>query len=212
MQYYIYNTSSTLNVDILGEIIHPQSFMAIPIQDSKVWANSIELLTELSSGSLQIATAQDPSTAIVGVSDSLDLLRGEAPVTIVQPAFSDKHIGGRSLFARAHGSEFTVLTGTNTLEFTVPHPYAKFNELEVVGGEIGDFIDFKVLDTSAGTYSTIPNYILNQFGFSVYVSKDYYKRKSSYDADLYQGMRLVAEYNSLSDKSVYVNYILHEVK
>lgn len=86
------------------------------------------------------------------------------------------------------------------------------NEIEIINCETGDSVDFFVLDSDTGTYTTVPNYPLNQFGFDVKCPNDFYRRLSNYDADLLQGMQLYLVYNSKSAKSVYVNYILHEVK
>jgi len=119
---------------------------------------------------------------------------------------------GKKLFSRTHGKEFSLVVGNNNLTFEVPYPEVKINEIEILGCELGDSVDFFVLDSTTGTYTTIANYPLNQFGFDVKCPKDFYRRKSNYDADLFQGMQLYLVYNSKSVKDIYINYILHEVK
>lgn len=134
-------------------------------------------------------------------------------LVLEQSPFASKILkDGKKLFARNHGEKFTLSSGPNTLEFSIPYPQVKFNELEIIGGEIGDILDLKILDDSSGTYTTVPNYQLNQFGFTVACAKDYYRRASNYDADLFYGMRVVINFTSSSAKDVYINYILHEVK
>lgn len=129
------------------------------------------------------------------------------------PVFGEKTINGKKLYVRDHGASFALSAGTNdTLNFNIPYDEVKFNGIEIIGGEIGDKVDLKVWDTPTGTISTIANYVLNQFGYSVNVAKDYYHRESKYDADLIKDMKIEIEYNSVSAKTVYVNYLLHELK
>jgi hypothetical protein len=163
-----------------------------------IWFNDI-----LSAGDQTLLTAE------VSAHDGLPI--EEVPVSPNAP-FADKVVGTKSLFIRTHGCAFTCIAGTSTHEFTIPYPQVKFNEIEILGAELGDHTELKILDDASGSYSTVPNYQLNQFGFSVYPSKDYYDRVSNYDADLYYGMRIVLEYTSLSAKDIYINFVLHELK
>lgn len=96
-------------------------------------------------------------------------------------------------------------------EYAVTYGHVKFNGLEIINGAIGDKADLKVLDTATGTYSTIPNYKLNQFGFA-WNMKDSIKEMLPYTSDLYAGMRIVINYtnNSGSARTIYINYYLHE--
>lgn len=126
--------------------------------------------------------------------------------------FASKIIGDKGIFQRVHGESYALSSGSNVIDHSVPYPQIKFNEIEIIGGELGDTCNLKILDTSTGTYTTIANYQLNQFGFNVNVKPDYYQRSSNYDADLFQGMRVYIEYASVSAKTVYINYILHELK
>ena len=168
---------------------------------------------------LSAITVDDQATltALVGAHDGQPYPdTAVAPIDVIvdsQPAFTAKTtLDGKKLYVRTHGEAFAVVTGTNTLNFTVPYPASKITGIELLAGELGDYIDMYVLDDTSGTYSTVPNYTLNQFGFNTYIAKDSYKRESSYDADLYYGMRVSVVYNSQSDKTVYINYLLHEVK
>jgi len=126
--------------------------------------------------------------------------------------FASKIVNGKKLYERNHGKAFTVTASTNTLEFVIPYPTCKITGIEIINGEAGDKISMYIIDDASGTYSTIPNYTLNQFGFDVYVGKDQYKKESKYDADLYIGMKVKIIYTSVSVKDIYINYNLHELK
>ncbi len=135
---------------------------------------------------------------------------------LMQPAFANKSImvNGvkKNLYARNTGKRFEVVTGTNILEYIVPYAWVKMIGLECIGGELGDYADLKVYDTAAGTYSGVPNLVLNQFGFALNMAKDYYERTSPFDSDVYGGMTLKLNYTSMSYKNIGINYMMNEVK
>ena len=126
--------------------------------------------------------------------------------------FGAKEIDGKKLYKRVHGVEEALSAGSNDILFTVSYPWVKITGIEIIGGEVGDKVDFYVLDSTTGTYTTVPNYQLNQFGFDVNVAPNYYAHKSEFDADLYIGMQLKVVYNSASAKDVGINFILNELK
>lgn len=156
-------------------------------------------------------TAYDTAMDAVVAAHTGTALLAPASEVVSQP-FATKVVGGKSLFARNHGCAFSLSAGSNTKEFVISYPHVKFTEIEIIGAELGDYTQLKILDTATGTYSTVPNYQLNQFGFSVYLKPDHYRKSCRYDADLYTGMRVVLEYESVSAKNLYVNFTLHEVK
>jgi hypothetical protein len=134
-------------------------------------------------------------------------------VTTLTQSFTSKTLAnGKKLFARNTGLQFTLSAGANALSYTATLPWAKVTGIEVIGAESLDYADLKVNDTAAGTYSGVPNYLLNQFAFSVNIAKDYYTRTSTFDADLYIGMVININYTSVSAKAIGVNLILSEVK
>lgn len=118
----------------------------------------------------------------------------------------------KKLFARNTGMQFAVSAGTNTLTYTATYPWVKILGVECIGAETLDTVDMKVYDNASGTYSGVPNYLLNQFAYSVNVGKDYYIRTSQFDADLYTGMIIQFTYNSVSAKTIGFNLIMNEVK
>ena len=134
------------------------------------------------------------------------------PLFMQASAFAAKTVGAKKLFARNTGMQFALSSGANTCNHTISYPWVKLIGAEIINGEALDYIDFEIYDTAAGTYSGIPNYKLNQFGFSVNISPNFYSRECPYDADLYQGMILRMTYNSVSAKTIGINLVMNEVK
>jgi len=138
-------------------------------------------------------------------------------------SFASKAVAEGKLFKRVHGVNAVCAAGvTGYVELVVPYPTCKFSGAEIIGGDVGDTVDFFVLDNDTNTYSGVPldpygpNFILNQFGFNVemYPAGLIYSNTSNYDASLFQAMRLLCAYknNGTADKRIAVNYELHEVK
>ena len=132
------------------------------------------------------------------------------------PPFGSKKLpNGQSLFRRIHGLKLDLDTSGSDqkVTFTVPYGSAKITSTEIIGASLGDRIDFKVLDTASGTVTTVPNYMLNQFGFDVYPSEGRYEQKSEYDADLFLGLQLEITVKPMDSvaRPVYFNLVLHEV-
>jgi hypothetical protein len=134
----------------------------------------------------------------------------QTPFASKSIACSDGSI--KKLYKRITGIQQSLSIGNNTILFTIPYNWCKITGIELIGGEDLDTSSFYILDSVTGTYSTVPNYTLNQFGFLVNACKDYYKFESEYDADLYIGMQIKVIYNSLTAKIVGLNFILNEVK
>lgn len=128
------------------------------------------------------------------------------------PAFAAKTLGTKSLFKRVVGVQQALTTGDNTILYTETFPWVKFMAIEVIGGEIGDYVSLYILDTTTGTFSGVPNYQLNQFGFSTNIGKDFYEQKSAFDADVYAGLQIKVAYHSVSAKTVGINFVMNEVK
>lgn len=139
-------------------------------------------------------------------------ISGNKRVDIVAPAFASKTSGTKRLYSRNTGFQSTLSAGTNTISYTASLAWAKITGVQIVNCAALDSADFKVYDTSSGTYSGIPNYLLNQFAFSVNLPNGFYDRESPFDADIYAGMILRIEYISGSAKTVGFNLIMSEVK
>lgn len=117
--------------------------------------------------------------------------------------FASKKINGLSLFARNHGIQVDLVQGWNSFSFAAPYPLAKITGVEVIGGELLDYANFKVY---------LGETMLNQFAFEVNIGKDFYQRISKFDADFVQGLHITIEYYSQSAKRIGANFIMDEVK
>lgn len=118
----------------------------------------------------------------------------------------------KRLFRRFIGVQYTLSQGENVLLYTIPYPWVKIVGIEIINCSILDKVDFEVLDSVNGNYSGIPNFKLNQFGFSVNLPEGFYSVRSKYDSDLYQGMQIMLKYFSSNQKTIGINLDLHEVK
>lgn len=139
--------------------------------------------------------------------------KANKPIPVQRQPFAAKSLpSGKKLYKREHGIQVAVAAGSNDIIFTVPYPWVKIIGVELMYGEKLDTVDLIILDTTTGTYSGVPNYQLNQFGFSVNVAEGEYEEQNAYDADLYQGMQIKLVYNSQSAKTIGINFNLTEVK
>lgn len=129
-------------------------------------------------------------------------------------AFSSKTYGSKKLYKRVTGIKTPVIVGPNEIVYTIPFPWIKITGIEFTNGSVLDTVSLSVLDTASGTtYTGYPNNtVLNQFGYTVNISKDYYSYKSEFDADLYQNMQIKLIYDSTTIKTIGINFILTEVK
>jgi hypothetical protein len=118
----------------------------------------------------------------------------------------------KKFFARNTGLQQDLTVGSNEITYTISYPWVKVIAIEVIGSESLDTAELRVYDNPIGTYSGVPNALLNQFGYTLNLAKDFYARNSPYDADLYQSMILKLTYVSVSAKRIGVNVILNEVK
>jgi hypothetical protein len=147
-------------------------------------------------------------------SDGKNLLDTDTrDVNIVsQSPFASKTLGTNKLYKRIHGIQRDVVVGTNTFLWSIPYPWVKITSVEIINGKALDTASLYILDSEAGTYSGVPNKVLNQFVYDVNMVEDFYENGSEYDADLYQGMQLKIVYNTLQDSRVGFNFKLNEVK
>lgn len=207
----VIKNNDSIDHSIVGVVVSPNETYVVPDTQRVAVATNDLVLEKISTGKLIVG---DGNKYFTNISQGIDWLKGLNAITVESsPPFLSKILpNGKKLFSRVHGVEFSVTTGSNNCEFSIPYPAVKFNELEIINAEIGEKATLTIKDDSNGTYTTIPNYTLNTFGNAVNIAEKYYKRKSDYDADLYLNMVIHINYTSLSNKTIYVNYILHEVK
>lgn len=157
-------------------------------------------------------------------SDSTDLndfennykAKGNKPLVTKNSPFGEKVLpNGKKVFTRIHGMSGTVAGAPDNLDFVIPYASCKLTGIQIINCELGDKVNMKVLDTPSGTISGTPNLVLNQFAFDVNMTKDFYEYKSSYDADLIQDMKVRIEFDAITSdllpKTIYVNFLLHQV-
>lgn len=130
-----------------------------------------------------------------------------------QPAFKAKTLpDGKKLFKRVTGIQQSLTIGQNIIEFVIPYDWIKLTGCCIINCEALDTADLYILDNELGSYSGVPNAMLNQFGFSVNLPKDFYRNESMFDADLYRGMVIKCVYTSVSNKTLGINILMDEVK
>ena len=141
-------------------------------------------------------------------------------LTLIHP-FASKRIPEGNLFKRVKGYKFNVAANeTKNLDIVIDLPTCKFSGAQIIGGEQGDQVDFKILDTNTNTVSGLDvnvfgaNFPLNQFGFDVVIPSSNYSNTSDYDADLFAGLvvRCVYKNSTATAKTIGINLELHEVK
>lgn len=135
-----------------------------------------------------------------------------------QPPFGSKTlvINGvtKKLFARFTGQQYNVDNGTNTLTYTATYAWAKMLGIEVINALALDTAELKIFDDAIGTYSGVPNLLLNQFAYTLNLNGPMYSRMAQFDADLFVGMVIKITYvsSSLLSRTVGINFLLNEVK
>lgn len=128
--------------------------------------------------------------------------------------FSSKYISEGTLTKRKKGYSFDVLASQiSTIEIPIDFD-CKVDVVEIINCDIGDSVNFKVLDDDTGSISTIAKSVLNQYGYDVKMTDKFYKEQNKYQADLNKGMYLLFEFseNSNKAKTIYINIDFHEVK
>ena len=213
----------------VGAEIAPATYLILETIKVASWASDNKVLTDIGNGDLVV---NDGSDDITDISDAIDYLKGnlaqDVSITAQQafePPFAAKTLpDGSKLFRRKYGVVMTVpANSSNEAKLTVPHTNAKFNEIEVIGGVVGDTVDLSVNDTVEGLIQQsmgvpaediTPHGPLNQFGFDVAIAPGLYKDSSRYDADVIAGMEIVLMYhnNNSEPVTVGVNWTLHEVR
>lgn len=217
MSKYIYNTTEE-DIIYVGKTIPTLEYYLIPSNMELKFSNDDTLLTDISNSVVIVSKTEDSSGHINSINLAIDFLKNNLPKTVestLYPFAAKVLSNGKRLYTRIHGASQSVAGAPDNIDFTIPYASCKLTGIEIFNGEKGDKVNFKVLDTSEGIISGIPNYVLNQFGFNVNIADGYYKFTSNYDADLIQNMKLRIEFDAITSdllpKNIYVNFILHEV-
>lgn len=119
--------------------------------------------------------------------------------------YASKSNSTHKFFKRIHGTGTNCTFGEVTnIDFVIPYAQAKIAKISLHGCECGDTINLKFYDTPTGTVSTVPNYMLNQFGFDVELSDGSFESKSEYDADVIGDMKIRVEYSNNGTVNKYI--------
>lgn len=214
MAKYIYNPTEE-SIYYQGREVPSLGFFQIPENLINEYTSDSQLISDLASVIVKMSS-DGVSTLTGSGSDHVDFLKNLIPATIAinsLTAFASKILpDGKKLYKRYWGIQATIGIGENTIVYTIPYPQVKIIGVDILYAEALDTVSLFILDSTTGTYSTIPNYMLNQFGFNVNISKDFFRQESNYDADLFQDMQIKVIYTSQSAKTVGINFNLSEVK
>lgn len=210
---FVKNNKQTVDI-WAGMQIQPNTYYQLEELEYNKWANNSKVLTDITSGDLLVAKSNDGTTDISDIAEAINYLKDIDVKVIKQEPFASKTVGGKSLYKRVHGVVLECSGGSNIFDFDIPYTQAKITAIEIEWAPEECTADFFVLDDDTGTYSTIPNYPLNQFAFGAGISKDSYAHHSTYDADLYYGMTVSAVLYcpTGTSKKICVNFVLDEVK
>ena len=105
---------------------------------------------------------------------------------------------------------------TTTVSYQIPSMEGLSYEMsgvEILNASLGDTVHMKVLDDSSGTYSTVPNYQLDEFGITWNVRPDVFIKDLPYSATLMPGMIVAFDYTNSTgtDRIIYINLDLHKI-
>lgn len=210
MQKWVKNTKQTTDT-WCGMQVQAGVYYQLEYLEYTKWANNSKVLTDIGSGDLIVAKDDSGNTDYSDVSEAINFLKDLDVKTVKTEAFANKG----QLFFRGQGVSQTITANsTANIIFTIPYPKTKLNGVEILYGAKGDTCNFKVLDSTTGSYTTVPNYLLNQFGYNWNVEEGSQKELLPYDADVFYGMQLVVEYtnNDNIDKLIGINFYIHEDK
>jgi len=219
MAKIIKNKRTDSSVTYAGQRIEAESSYIIPTDELAAFQTSDLLKAHLldEAQDTVMLDSNSPDQDLVG-SAAVDYLTDNVQVKVIvseEPPFHSKVLScGGKIYRRVHGVSAVIpANDSGPISFVVPYNYAKITGVEIVNGKVGDKVDFKVYDTPQGAISTVPNYMLNQFGFGVYVADGHYAYNSKYDANLIKDLKLEATYynDGNEELTVYMNLILHEV-
>jgi len=130
--------------------------------------------------------------------------------------FKSKEVEGKSLFKRVHGVVVNCSDAQpSVFEYEIPYVHCKLNMIQIMWQPAGCRVNLEVFDDASGTYSTLPNAKLNQFGFDAGIAKDNCIQHSEYDADMYLGMKIrctLTMPTGAAAQDICVNFGLNELK
>jgi len=197
-----------VEIELQGIILAVNEEYTISPSYMSLWASDDDVLFAISNGTLLVS---DGLSYFDNISESINHIKGIIPFEVavrnINP-FGAKIVTEANgdifkLFKRVHGMQASLSQGENIINFEIPYVKAKITGIECINGEPLDIVNLYIIHPTYG--------VLNQFGFNVNISKDYYEHKSEYDADLVQYLIVRVAYNSASAKTIGINIILNEL-
>jgi hypothetical protein len=216
MAKWIHNISGSSKT-YQGQEVLDTAFLQIQSNLENEFNQDLTLIGDLASSAVRMSSDGVTDYSTNG-SQNIDFLKGLVNSVSISsvPPFGAKSavINGvlKKFYARNTGIQVDVTTGSNVINYTMSYAWVKIIGIECIGCEALDTAELKVYDNASGTYSGVPNALLNQFGYALNMASGFYSRTSPFDADLYAGMILQITYGSISDKTVGFNIIMNEVK
>lgn len=216
MRYFRNKTGSFITRR--GREIAANSFFLIPAQEYGAWGQDDSVISSLATPA-DFTMSQDGSTDFSASSAKNIAFLQEGGLIDASNSFPfarKYHSDGRKLTRRSRGFTLDLdgTTSTQSATFTVPYTECLLTATEIINAQAGDAFKYEILDTAAGTVSTIPNYSLNTFGQDVYAAPDFYRAESLYDAALFVGLQVKVTCTpgaATSARKVFINLDLHEL-
>lgn len=217
-------TGSTVSVDDVGQDITANQTFTIDPTQYQYYTRSSDVITLVGNGTLVVRDGNSDLSISDGIDFLKDLLNQQVNVKETAPFAAKKVTEAEvtyDLFKRVHGESSTSISAgsSQNIDHEVIYDLCKFTGAEIFGCELGDEVDYYILDDDTNTYSGLSvathgaNVQLNQFGFKVKMPDGPYKNTSQYDASLKVGMIVRCAYknNGASAKTVHTNVELHEM-
>lgn len=121
--------------------------------------------------------------------------------------------GDRQIHPHIKGISAPLGIGVNSIQWKIPYENIKIIRVEVINAQIGDKMNFNILDDENGKFSQIPSSILETVGHDINLAEKFH-RYEDIDArnlfGLYKDMILEFYVTSLSEKTLYINLHLEE--
>jgi len=130
---------------------------------------------------------------------------------------ANKTADGATAYKKVTGAKKVIAAGqTEMIELIFPFTRGLIKGAKIINTHMGDKLQFKILDTANNDYSGQPgsNFVLNQFGYDVYLIDGHLEDTAEFAGEIYQGMVICCEYtnNTNEDKTVYMNSDIYELK
>lgn len=216
MNIYIKNTD-TVQHKWAGQYVQPDEYYEIEDVELNTWQNSSQLLADIGTSIAIVAKDDDGEEDIIDVSEAINYLLGNVTTEVTVTG----NTAQGQPFATSVGHTFkgkgfkgNCINGEATMvSYQIDSYQYDMTGIEILNGALGDEVHMKILDDASGTYSTIPNYQLDEFGITWNVRPAIFVKDLPYSARVMPGMVIAFDYtnNSGADRMIYINLDLHRI-